>query len=164
MMTWPLENENELAVIIIFNHSQLTSVSIFFFKEKKKKKKKSQFGVTALSDHCAIKIKWVYLMLIEILSKGGLVTTIVSLKMNEQNSLLLGSVIFKSVGKQQAKGCTCENRVHNFSPGALKALGRIRLSIYICTPTYTIPHFQNALLNKSWYSLTFLLAVWNTAH
>lgn len=58
--------------------------------------------------------------------------------MNEQNSLLLGSVIFKSVGKQQAKGC-----VHVKTESTISALvpwkvcwARIRLSIYICTPTW----------------------------
>ena len=135
-------------------------MSIFFLR---KKKKKGQFGVTALSDHCAIKIKWVYLMLNRDSLKGGLVTTIVSLKNEWAEFPLTWKCDLKSVGKQQAKGC-----VHVKIESTISALvpwkvcwARIRLKIYIYIHLHgAIPHFQNALFNKSWYSLfTFLLAV-----
>ena len=136
--------KTELA-IIIFNHIQLTSkVSIFFLR----KKKKSQFGVTALSDHCAIKIKWVYLMFNRDSLKGGLVTTIVSLKNEWAEFPLTWKCDFKSVGKQQAKGC-----VHVKIESTISALvpwkvcwARIRLKIYIYTPTWRHSPFPKCFI------------------
>lgn len=145
----------------IFNPIQLILKKNFFPQGKQK----SQFSVSSLLEHCAIKINESASSFNRNSLKKDLVTTTVNFK-NKLAEFPLTLKCYSSLwGQKQQRGVQSENQdstILTLCPescastyvNSTQGENQVEIHTSRCMYVYgAIPRFQNALFNKSWYSL-----------